>query len=154
MFVHAFVKWHLRSVFLTLQQETLFVKSQSLFLWGKYLIAWCLWMISTVSVFTQLFVKLRLCAAIFYYSFYFVIALWDLIIQCAETELNENIYHFYVMLSILLCRFKSVNVQRFDWCLVVQLWDSELFKTNANIETVQFCVVREWMQWICYETPV
>ncbi len=50
---------------------------------------------------------------------------------------------FYVMLNVLPCIFEYVNLHRFDCCLMVQLWDSDFLKTNANIETVQFCVIRE-----------
>lgn len=51
------------------------------------------------SVFTHLLVKLMLCAVIFYYLF-FVVALWDRIIQCAETELCQNIYQCRLLCNV------------------------------------------------------
>ncbi len=68
------------------------------------------------SVFTHLLVKLMLCAVIFYHLFYFVVALWDRIIQCAETELCQNIYQ-----SWLLCNVECFTVH-FWICKSAKIW--------------------------------
>ncbi len=72
------------------------------------------------SVFTHLLVKLMLCAVIFYYfilSLHFGIELFSVLrLNYVRTFTSVD---FYIMLSVLQCIFKYVNVQRFDWCLMV-----------------------------------